>query len=145
MLPNQRLRVPKDYISRKQQATADLPASSRPRDGPCATAQRRRTAPAPTPWLPGSAAPTSPAPPKPRRDDPVPESPTAADPIEPRGRGARSGDGVGWASGLGDLGSALRSFQIPLAPRTFGHSRQLSFFGASATRPFFYILAFFSK
>jgi hypothetical protein len=57
ILHNQRLRVHKDYISRKQQATTDLPASSRPRDGPCATARRRRTAPAPTPWLPGSHRP----------------------------------------------------------------------------------------
>jgi hypothetical protein len=108
ILHNQRLRVHKDYISRKQQATTDLPASSRPRDGPCATAPR----------LP-------PARPKPRRDLPVSESPAAADPIEPRGGGARSGDGVGWASGLGDLGCALRSFQIPLAPRTFGPSPRL--------------------
>jgi hypothetical protein len=98
MLPNQRLRVPEDYISRKQQATADLPASSRPRDGPCATARRRRTAPAPTPWLPCSHQP-GPARPKPRRDLPVPVSPAAADPIEPRGGGARSGDGDGVGSG----------------------------------------------
>ena len=68
----------------------------------------------------GSPAPTSPARPKPRRDLSVPESPAAADPIEPRGGGARSGDGVGWASGLGDLGCALRSFQIPLAPERLG-------------------------
>jgi hypothetical protein len=51
--------VAKDYISRKQQATTDLPASSRPRDAPCATGRRRRRrAPAPTPWLPGSHRPS---------------------------------------------------------------------------------------
>jgi hypothetical protein len=89
----------------------NLPASSRPRGGPCATKRqwRRRTS-APTPC----SLQLPPVRPDPNLGEipPTRRSPLRSSPgEEARDLATRSG------SGLGDLGCAL---QIPLGPRAFG-------------------------